>query len=132
MLMRLHAAIAAVCPIDGVSGVPGVVRIDYRPEATSEQRAAAESIVAGWDWDAVSPPQLAPYDFMRLFSAPERLAILQSTDPVIMLARADLQTIITVVDCGHPDTINYVGYLAQQGLIGTARVAQILTGETPQ
>lgn len=54
MLLRLHAAIAAVCPITGVSdGTPGdsaTVRVDYDPGATTEQRAAAQAVVDGFDW----------------------------------------------------------------------------------
>lgn len=51
---RLDAATRAVCPIDGVSvdaaTDPPAVRIDYRPEATADQRAAAEAAVAAFDW----------------------------------------------------------------------------------
>lgn len=49
----LHAAIAAVCPIDGVSigrkNDKATWRIDFRDNATADQRAAAEGIKAAFD-----------------------------------------------------------------------------------
>lgn len=50
MLERLHSTIAAVCPIHGVSGVQGNVRIDYKAEATSQQQTAAQTALAAFDW----------------------------------------------------------------------------------
>jgi hypothetical protein len=49
----LHAAVAAVCPIHGVSigrkDDKATWRIDFAPEATAEQRAAAVSGMQGFD-----------------------------------------------------------------------------------
>lgn len=51
---RLDAAVRNACPILGVSvGTPSdyaTVRVDYAPEATAEQRAAADAAVAAFDW----------------------------------------------------------------------------------
>lgn len=42
---------SAGVPIDGVARLrDGTVRIDFRPEATDQQKAAAQAIAAGWDW----------------------------------------------------------------------------------
>ena len=49
MLARLTETIAAVCPIHGVSGTTNT-RIDYRDEATTEQRTAAQAALAAFDW----------------------------------------------------------------------------------
>lgn len=50
---RLDQAIrAAGIPIDGVSGVQGNIRIDFKPEATAQQRTDAQAIVAAFDWSA--------------------------------------------------------------------------------
>jgi len=57
MLERLHASIAAVCPIDGVAGSQGNVRIDYRPEATAQQQADAQSALAAFDWSQAAQDQ---------------------------------------------------------------------------
>lgn len=54
-LDKLHNAIAAVAPIDGVclrTRTPPTVEIQFKPEATPQQRAAAQAIVDGWDWSA--------------------------------------------------------------------------------
>ncbi len=48
-LIRLEETIAAVCPIHGVSGSTNT-RIDYRDEATTEQRTAAQAALAAFDW----------------------------------------------------------------------------------
>lgn len=54
MTERLTAAVSVVCPIHGVSvrtpGDSSTVRIDFRYEATPEQRAAAQAVVDGFDW----------------------------------------------------------------------------------
>jgi hypothetical protein len=47
----IDAAIRAVCPIDGLAMNDGqVVRIDFRPEATPQQRADAQAVVDGFDY----------------------------------------------------------------------------------
>lgn len=50
---RLHAAVQAVCPIDSVSvtdGTPPTVQIRFMLSATPAQQAAANSVVASFDW----------------------------------------------------------------------------------
>jgi hypothetical protein len=47
---RLTAALAAVCPIHGVGGSPPDVQIDYREDATREQREASQQVLAAFDW----------------------------------------------------------------------------------
>jgi hypothetical protein len=49
-LARLHEEIAAVCPIDTMTGTEEGVEIAFRPEATPPQRAAAQAVVDGFDW----------------------------------------------------------------------------------
>lgn len=52
----LDERIQAVCPIDGVAiGDPAdkdTWRVDFKPEATAEQRAAAAAVMAAFDADA--------------------------------------------------------------------------------
>lgn len=50
MLNRLHYTLEAVCPISGVSGSQGNVRIDYKAEATSQQQTNAQNALAAFDW----------------------------------------------------------------------------------
>lgn len=50
---RLHNSILEVCPIDGVAILDGAahkIRVDYREDATPEQRSAAQSVIAAFDW----------------------------------------------------------------------------------
>lgn len=51
---RLHSAIAAVAPIEGISvgrlGDPATVKIQFQKAATDEQRAAAASALKEFDW----------------------------------------------------------------------------------
>ena len=49
MIERLTETIAAVCPIHGVSGTTNT-RIDYRDEATAQQRTVAQATLAAFDW----------------------------------------------------------------------------------
>jgi hypothetical protein len=51
-MQELHDAIAAVCPIEGVAVVDPVDsstwRIDFAPEATEEEKAAAQNVIDTW------------------------------------------------------------------------------------
>lgn len=46
---RLDALLSAACPIHGTSGDGPGLRIDYRDEATPQQRAAADAIASAFD-----------------------------------------------------------------------------------
>jgi nucleoside-diphosphate-sugar epimerase len=51
--LDLYAAIAAVAPIDGVARRnDDSIRVDFRPEATEQQRADAAAIASAWSWTA--------------------------------------------------------------------------------
>lgn len=69
MLNRLHSLIALACPIDGVAGEQGSVRIDFRESATQPERDAANAIVASFDWS------LAAHEAWEADQKPERKAI---------------------------------------------------------
>lgn len=53
-LIPLHNAIEAVAPIFGVSvptfGDPTTVRIDFKDEATDDQKTSAQNILNSFDW----------------------------------------------------------------------------------
>lgn len=70
---RLNAVCSAAAPVLGVSvgtlGESSTVRIDFRPEATAEQRAAAQAVVNAFDW---SPEAQAAWEADR---QPERKAL---------------------------------------------------------
>jgi hypothetical protein len=71
MLTALHDAIAAVCPIVGVSigrrDDRSTWRIDYAPNATAEQRAAAQATLEAFD--LLGPAKQAAIDAIDARSA---------------------------------------------------------------
>lgn len=70
---RLHAMIAAVCPIEGVAILRNEqARIDYSEAATAEQRTAAETSLAAFDWSQDA------HDAWLEDQHPERKSIRQS------------------------------------------------------
>jgi hypothetical protein len=72
-ILALHAAIAAVAPIDGVSigrwGERETWRIDFRAEATDEQRYAAAQIADAFDPQAADLPEVEPAITTRVVAA---------------------------------------------------------------
>lgn len=78
-----------------------------------------------------NPRHLAPYVFLSLLKPEEIIALQTSVDPIVIVGRAKLQTIITYVDLDHPDTIGLAQYMESQGLFAPGRAAQILAGESP-
>lgn len=73
-IARLHAAIEAAAPIDGVSvGLwhdRSTWRISFTEEATEAQRDAAQAVLEAFDPDApVVPQSVAPYQARRALNA---------------------------------------------------------------
>lgn len=58
-VMRIHESIAALAPIDGVRIRAGRVEVDFRPEATAQQRQAALAAAASADTRPRRPRQRA-------------------------------------------------------------------------
>lgn len=50
-IVDLHNRIITVCPIGGIAYAKGSYRIDFKEDATSDQRDAAQEIVAAFDPD---------------------------------------------------------------------------------
>ena len=76
----------------------------------------------------LEPPrelQITKLQFLRLFTAPERIAIRASSDTVIVdfLQLLDLAQDVRLDD---PDTIQGMYYLESEGLIAAGRAAEIL------
>jgi hypothetical protein len=59
-ITQLHDQIAAAAPIDGVAigrwDDKTTWRVDYTPEATDEQKTAAQAVVTAFDWATPSVP----------------------------------------------------------------------------
>lgn len=73
-------------------------------------------------------PVMAPIDFMRRFTGPERIAVRTASkqDPILEDAFA-LLNVAQTVSLDSPDTRNAVKYMAHLGLISAQRAAEILT-----
>lgn len=86
---RLTEAVASVCPIHGIQGgTQATAAIDYNPEATTEQRAAAQTALAAFDWSDAA--QAAWERGKRREAA---VALLNSSDPTMVAVRA-LATVV--------------------------------------
>ena len=104
-LSRVTAAVQAAAPVAGVSVSPGdpapVVRVDYAPEATPEQIAAAAAAVAGFDWSAEADAAWAVAQFRSSASA----ALTERGDEIGVAIRA----ILRVVHAGLNQIRSHVG-----------------------
>ena len=80
MLLRLHQAISAVCPVVGVRA-DGT--FDPAPNATPEEIAAAQAAVAAFDWS-----EQAQQQWQQKQNALAAAALLQSNEPIPLGARA--------------------------------------------
>ena len=86
---QLHSAIAAVCPIDGVSigrkNDKSTWRIDFRPEATDAQKAAARAALDAFDVAAEAARALAAAGREQAVQAKMReLAEAMVDDPTLL------------------------------------------------
>jgi hypothetical protein len=104
MLIRLHATLAAVCPIVGVSGEQGSIRVDYAPTATSEQQAAAQAALAAFDWSQ------AAHDAWVLGLNPERRDLRADAQQAI----ADNATFLALASPTNAQTLAQVRALTRQ------------------
>lgn len=129
----LDAAIKAVCPIHGVSPrEDGTHRIDFRDDATQEQRLAAEYVVANFDWNAPRPWEMSAEEFSDLFTDDELAAIQTSTNPHVIRLRTILQTRRDPVRQNSQKLIGGIGLLVQLGILTQLRADRILSGQGPE
>lgn len=62
-LSTLSESISKVCPIDGIGDLGnGNFRIDYKEEATDEQKQAAQEVVSQWPLEKAKLEKLAQID----------------------------------------------------------------------
>lgn len=87
---RLTEAVAAVCPIHGIQGgTQATATPDYKPEATTEQRAAAETALAAFDWS-----DLAQAAWGRQKRRDAAVALLNSSEPTMVALRGFVTVLI--------------------------------------
>lgn len=144
--MYKYARVIGGFAVDVVVGNPADL---FHAGVASQFVTAPNEVEIGWQldpgsgsWSAPSPVetnsprpsehlQVSPIEFKLLFTAQERVVIkaARATDPMI----DDFYDVVedprlTFVDLGLQSTRDAIGYLAEQGLIGTERVEQILAG----
>lgn len=91
-IFRLHEAVAAVCPIDGVALPKGKpVRVDHKPEASIAQRAAAQAVVAGFNWTDPPNQDVAAIDAFALLANPSQPQIVAQVKRLGAIAKLTLQ-----------------------------------------
>lgn len=104
--------------LNGDSFVDGV----WTPKPAPEPTPAPEPIPP-------TPPKVSPVEFKLLFTAPERVAIKTSDDPVVQ----DFFELIndprlTHVNLALQSTQDALDYLTATGVLASGRKAEILTG----
>ena len=125
-VQALHDAIAAVCPIDGVSG-DGTIW--FQPSATDAQKAAAQAVFTNW----VDPPSLTTVtflEFMALFTTAEQTAIVNSTDAQVKLftLKAEGAGAFYLEDVPVKAGLDY---LVSVGVLTSERETAILANQPP-
>lgn len=132
-LFLLHTALAASCPIDGVSvgdwtKVATTTTVWYSPSSTAIQKTVCQGIIASYVVPADPPKAMAFIDFLNLFTAAEQAAIVNAADSNVKLfvLQAAGQGTISFID---PRLKAGLDYLVSQGLLTVVREAQILAGQ---
>ena len=102
------------------------------PEAAQELGYAGQGFFPVEPPPPPPPPGLERIDFLRLFTDPELVAILQeaTTNPMVALYQYKL-SISPRVLLNDPDILAGLPALEALGLLGPGRAAQILAGQAP-
>jgi hypothetical protein len=128
----LHAKLAAVCPIDGVSiGDPldrATWRIDFSANATPQQIAAAQTFIAGVTLADLRANVIAASDFLGRFTVAEQTALWAglAARPAI-LGQLILWIAGGRVDLTGSSVKTRMDQLVSFGIITAARETAILT-----
>lgn len=80
---------------------------------------------------STNPLMLAPFDFLNLFTAPERASIEASSDTTVKDAILQLDAIESTVDLSASQTKGMIAYMVMIGLLTSKRGQQILAGQSP-
>lgn len=72
-----------------------------------------------------------PFDFLALFTAAERTAIVQSTDENVVTGWTNALAVVGQIDLTNSQTQQLIGYLVTVGLLTEARASSILGGQPP-
>lgn len=101
-------------------------------QTLTSQKAALQAQLDALTGTSSNPRHVAPFVFLSLLKPEEIVAMQTSSDPVVLIGRAKLQTIITYVDLDNTETQQLVGYMEQIGIIAAGRAARILSNQLPE
>ena len=130
-LTKLDTALKAVCPCTGVS-IGNLTdkttwRVDFLPEATDAQKAAAQAVIDAADPATIflPPRQWTPNDLLNRFSEGEMDAIQDSADrDVKRMWRRVLAYVVIYPD--SPEMSATLDFLISKGLLTATRKTEIL------
>ncbi len=128
-LSALHAAIAAVCPINGVRPLaggsvgPGNVAIDFAASATGPQQTAANSALSAFVWTAGAQ---ATRDAQAAKTAANN-----SIDNGALIGGVSLERLIRSVALVTMDEINILRAAVPHPIVSINRVTTVATVVTP-
>lgn len=111
MLDRLHKLCEAVCPIHGVT----TARIDFAPEATEQQRAAAQAMFDTFDWSSDAHARWIENQ------NPERRDLRQAAEQAI----ASIDTYLAIASPSNAQVVAQVRRLSQYTKSIIKRLIQI-------
>jgi hypothetical protein len=129
-LGMLHDAIAAVCPIDGISisdvGDKSKWRIDFSAGATAQQKDAAAQVVAGFDPNTPAHVYLSYVTLRSRLTIAERQAILTAARSDWRLADwMGLAQAEGTINLSTAETLAAKAALISAGLLTPARVDEV-------
>jgi hypothetical protein len=115
-IARLHEAVAAVCPINGISGgTQATASIQFAPEATDQQKTAGNAALTSFDWsDAAQTAWLENQH-------PERKALRQAAAQAI----ADNDTYLAIASPNAAQVAAQVRRLTQHDSAEIRRLIQL-------
>lgn len=131
MSTKLHDAVAAVCPITGISIGNRSDRLTWTfrasEGATAEQIAAAQAIIDNADLSILDDPiTCSPYEFLQRFTQAERI-IIESSSDVYVKDFSNFLKVVHEVDFDDSNTLAGMAYLVSLGLLTEERKNEILT-----
>lgn len=132
------ALVAAGVPIVGVSindfADKSTWRIEFLADATDEQRRAGLLVLEAFDPEkAPTVREIAPLDFARRFTDDELVTFevlcggADATAAAARVAKMKLALVKDAVHLDHPDTIKYLAFMKNVGILTDQRIAEILS-----
>ena len=130
-LNKLHNAIAAVCPIHGVSigdtSDKTTWSISFKDEAADDEKIAAQAVIDTADLPILNDPvTVSSYEFLNRFTASERVAIRASTYTSVQDFISLVQA-AQIVNFSNETTLEGMACLVTLGLLTEARKNEILS-----